>query len=52
MEQKTLVKHRCSYKVRIAVYVQIPEEFCQKRVVYSQIFDWKQFARGSLNSRS
>ena len=48
MEQKALVKHRCSYKVLITVYVQIPGEFCKKRV-YSQIFDWKQFARYSFS---
>ena len=46
VEQKTLVKRRCSYKVRITVYVQTPGEFCQKRV-YSQ--NWKQFARYSFS---
>ena len=37
MDQKTLVKNRWSYKVRITVYILTPSEFCQTRVHKSLI---------------
>ena len=37
MDQKTLVKRRWSYKVRITVYILTPSEFCQTRVDKSLI---------------
>ena len=37
MDQKTLVKRRWSYKVRITVYILTPSEFCQTRVHKSLI---------------
>ena len=46
MDQKTLVKRRLSYKVRITVYNKHLESLPDTS---SQIFDWKQFARHSFS---
>ena len=51
MHQKTLVKCRRSYKVRITVYIYIYIYKHLKNLpdTSSQIFDWKQFTRHSFS---